>query len=277
MKNLIRLGLFVLLLCFSVFSCKHKEQTDERHTHRPSVVPETPIYDHLTEIAVFAGRNKGVEEKQEFEGDVITSILKGETKTIEVLGIVAYVYFLSEKAVFQSVTVNNVGLKINYDVDPKIKSVAGYVANLSDVEEVVLDVKIIAEGKTSKGKLKLVRKKALSDVPELALFMNGRAIARLGDTLIENLSSDEGIVVEDILENDGSVNICIASLLPFIKEVKIDGVSITPVAKMIGTNRYSSVAERKVVLTETKEFIAEIIPNRSDLFQNVKWKFKIKK
>ncbi len=267
---------FIFSLCLFIFSCNHGQNAGkQKEEEKPEEKPEIQVYDHLTEIAVFAGRNNGVETRQEFEKEELASILKGNTKEIEVLGVVSYVYFLSETVKFKSVKINNQGVKINNDING-YKSIAGYVVSLVDTENATLSFVIEADGKTSKGKLKLIRKKELSDVPELYLFMNNKQIRTDGD-VVADLAKDNFVKVDKILESDGSVNIQICSLLPFIKEVKINGgEAITPVVKAIGNNRFS-VAEHKEIITQTKKFEVEIITNKPELFQNVKWNFTIVK
>ena len=287
-----KLNIYLNLLFFAVFllssiSCTQNKGTEQgTQPNNPTPTPDpnpgpnppTPpaeIYEHLTILAVIGGRNNGVLDIQEFEDrEELNSILKGEVKEIEVLGVAPTVYFLSDTDRFESVKVNGQGVKINYNQGDFVSNVA-YVVKLVDLNQMTLSFEILADGgKKSKGKIKLIRKAEKADVPLDALLINNKLIKEKGKDIIQELSCTDSVTIEKIIEN-GKVSIQVCSLLPFIKEVKFNDDSVQSVKKQIGTLFYQSVAEKTMDVSPNTKIKIEIIPIREDLFKPVTWHFTV--
>ena len=260
---------------------KYKEWTG-----KVSVTGEKPISNLLSGIIVIGGRDHGKAQRETLNKEKLVPILKGEGETIQILGPVVRVLFLSEKIKWNSIKVKIKGKSDkNLDIQelPKqgFKSVAQHVDILIKTEPVETDFEIVANGETLTGKLKLARKQDLADIPELMLFINGKEITKKAD------DAPKGELLEVLWDKDyeitvgeDSAKIQVASLLaPLVKSVSINGTAVQLLEGKISTMPKLKVAELEIKdLTEQpKEVTVEFTSAMPTICRNVSWKFKIKK
>lgn len=255
---------------------KHKEWTG-----KVSVKREKPLPKLLTGIIVIGGRDHGSPQREVFNKEKLTPILKGEETTVEVLGPLVRILFASVDKKWDSVTVNN--KKLDVRKVQGFESMALHVGFLVKTEPEEFSFEIVSGGEKLTGKLKLLRKQDLADISELELFINDKEIKKNKE------EAPEGELLEVLWKNNyeiavgqDSANIQVASVLQFIKEVTIDGHKVAPTKKKmtIDGGQYDYyVAEYKIegVGEQAKEVTVEIAPTLTTIFQPVIWKFKIKK
>ncbi|MGP1438045.1 MAG: hypothetical protein ACTTKH_03125 [Treponema sp.] len=237
--------------------------------------------DHLSGIEVYGGRNKGVQQHLEFEGEDIISILKGEPKTIEIIGDSATVYLLSRNSKYSEVKVN--GQSISPTYNSAYKSIARFTRKLtSDTDDVTFT--ITADGNISKGKLIFNKKSGKFDIPDLALYMKNKKQntysliqANDGGDMFEALAGS-GLTIGDLnnfLNNNNEATIVVAAKAKdIIKEVKIDdGTPVTTVKeKTIGNERFGSLVECDVNVPSTKTITVTITPKDENQYHTAVWK-----
>lgn len=246
------------------------------------VTREQEVFDHLSAIEVHGARNNGVLSGESFENDSLKQILRGEVKTIEVLGDRPTVWFMSSKQKrLSSVKVNGSELEINDGSTYGVKNIATTTRNLSNKETDSIGFVIVAEGKTSKGKLIIKKKAGLTDITDLDLFIktdvtNYELIRSKGSDMFQELTKN--LEIDNINTTNNKVTVVIVSTAGNIKEVKEGSNTHQTTEKTIGGTTYKTVAECEVTLEEkTKQFTFTIIPKDTSKYQNTTWKITLTK
>ena len=284
--------LFVAMFIIFSFSCnqgkgggqqKPSDTTDQNNLNNPKPNPQpspnpapTEIYDHLTEIHVYGGRFNGVLKQEILEKEVIQSILKGETKEVEV-GPACTLAFLSKTVVFQSVKINNVerlpiinqGGSFGYECSSK-KDI-----ELIQEDKMTLDFEITADkGKISKGKLVLKRKAEKADVPLYNLFYNGSAAGKYNQDIIEEMCKKDNVTFVNAIKN-GKVHLQITSELMYIKEAKFNGGEAIPTKRIQIGRDFVYGAEKTLPVNPGDKFEIEVFPTNETVFKPVTLYFTI--
>lgn len=286
--------LFVAMFIIFSFSCnqgkgggqqKPSDTTDQNNLNNPKPNPQpspnpapTEIYDHLTEIHVYGGRFNGMYNAEILNKEVIQSILKGETKEVEV-GPVCTVAFLSKTVMFKSAKINN--SEHLHIIDQG--GFEDYVCSakkdieLIQVDKMTLDFEITADGgKVSKGKLVLKRKTEKADVPLYKLYLNNGYYDASDRDMIAEMTRKDNVSYPAKLIKDGKVLIQVLSDTPYLRDAKFNkGEAVKANRKQVG-NSFYYVVETTLPVNPGDKFEIEVFPTNETLFKPVTLYFTIK-
>lgn len=241
------------------------------------------VPNHLNAILLIGGEDKGKEYQVVVPTAEIKPILEGKVKELELLGPVARIFFISATNAWDSAEVNGKAIQLANGRIPQFKGLAAYGGLALEEKDCILKFKLTSGGKVSEGTLKLNRKPDLVDIPDVDLLIDDVEVKKGKTEAPADKSLHEALWLggfEKTVATD-KVKIQVGSLLPFVKEVVINGETITPTKKTLGSTNYELVAEKEISgITEAGvDITIKIVPidNVSSFLRTVDWKFKVKK